>query len=86
MLSKLIGLYLIIDGIGSWLIYRKQKLLITKKKIISLYPLLKLKLKRIGRLKKIGKIRIVRQSHVEHISRFVRAGIGLGLLLAPLPF
>jgi hypothetical protein len=82
MISKLIGIYLLIDGIGSWWIYRKQKLLITKKKIISLCPFLRLKIKKLSGLR----VRTVRQSNLEHLSRFIRAGIGLGLLLAPLPF
>jgi len=83
MISKIIGAYLLIDGIGSWLIYRKQKIAIMKNRIISLYPLLKLKLKN---ARKRFKIIEVRQSKTEHLVRFIRAGIGLGLILAPLPF
>jgi len=82
MISKLIGAYLLLDGIGSWLIYRKQKIAIMKNRIISLYPLLKLKLRKRKRFKIIE----VRQSKTEHLVRFIRAGIGLGLILAPLPF
>ena len=84
MLTKVIGLYLIIDGIGSWLIYRKQKLIITKKKIISQIPLVKVNLKKFRKAEM--KIRTFRQHNIEHLTRFIRAGIGLGLLIAPLPF
>jgi len=84
MLTKVIGLYLIIDGIGSWLIYRKQKLIITKKKIVSSIPLVKTNLKKFKKAEM--KIRTFRQHNIEHFVRFVRAGIGLGLLIAPLPF
>lgn len=80
MISKLIGFYLLVDGIGSWLIYRKQKLLITKRRIFSLIPFVK-----VSRLKGV-RIRTVKQSSFEHLFRFIRAGVGLGLLLAPLPF
>lgn len=84
MLSRLIGLYLLIDGIGSWLIYRKQKLVITKKRVFSILPFIELKIKK---LRKSGiTIRTFKQRNIEHLFRFVRAGIGLGLLIAPLPF
>ena len=82
MLSKIIGFYLVVDGIGSWLIYRKQKIAVMKNKIVSLCPLLKQKF---GNIKKV-KVLEVKQTKAEHLVRFIRAGIGFGLLIAPLPF
>jgi hypothetical protein len=77
MLSKLIGLYLVLDGIGSWLLYQKQKILLAKNKIVSLHPFNNCKIK--------GKIVFLKQSFVEHIPRILRVSCGLVLIALPLP-
>jgi hypothetical protein len=81
MLTKIIGTYLVLDGLFSWLLYKKQKILIMKRKIISLNPLNHKKVK----VKKKGKIRIVRQDIAEHVPRFFRIVLGFTLIMTPLP-
>jgi len=87
MWTKLIGLFLIIDGIGSWLQYRKQKVLEMKNgKLISLHWAHKLELSKLPK----GKIKFIKQSFYEHAPRFMRAvigiGLGAGLIILPVPF
>jgi len=85
MLTKLIGLGLVVDGIGSWLQYRKQKVLVTKNRIISLHWAHKLEYEKLPK----GKVKFIEQSTFEHIPRWFRAMVGLtagiGLIVLPLP-
>jgi len=72
----LIGTYLIIDGVCSWLEYRKQQLIMTKNKtLISMHwfhSLLNPKIE--------GKMFEVEQSIFEHVPRFARIYCGIFLL------
>lgn len=49
MFSKVVGVWLALDGLGSYFFYKRQTVL-------------------------------------EHIPRFIRMGLGIGLVLMPLPF
>ncbi|MEM5809455.1 MAG: hypothetical protein QW156_00955 [Candidatus Aenigmatarchaeota archaeon] len=80
MLTKIIGLYLIFDGIVSWLIYKRQKILILGKKIVSLYPFSKH-----HKIRNKGIVKTVKQDLNEHLPRFFRVILGFTLVVTPLP-